>query len=71
MTTNEKSLIRQLMQSPQFAVLETLQKEIIDKIVNDPKVMSTQWDTLTKTLIDQGQVDGINRFFKELYKTQL
>lgn len=71
MTTNEKSLIRQLMQGPQFKVLEDLQKEIIDRIVNDTKVMNTEWETVRKTLLDQGQVDGINRFFKELYSTQL
>lgn len=71
MTTNEKRLIHQLLQSPQYPVLENLKKEIIDKILADTKVMDTEWDTIKKTLIDEGQVQGINRIFKEIFNSQL
>lgn len=71
MTTNEKSLIRQLMQSPQFSVLENLSKELVDKIAFDSKLRDTEWETLKATVFDAGQIEGITRFIKELYNSQL
>ncbi len=71
MTINEKSLIRQLMQSPQFPVLENLSKELIDKIAYDSKLRDTEWETLKATVFDAGQIKGITRFIQELYNSQL
>lgn len=71
MTTNEKSLIRQLLESPQWGTMEALKKELIDKIAFDSKLRDTEWETLKVTVFDAGQIEGINRFFKEIFNTQL
>lgn len=70
MNTKRKSQIRALLQSPIWMELEDLKKELIDKIAYDSKLRDTEWETLKATVFDAGQVEGINRFFKELFNTQ-
>lgn len=63
--------MRGLLQSPTWSELEDLKKELVDKIAFDSKLRDTEWETLKATVFDAGQIEGINRFFKEIFNTQL
>ena len=67
-TSGEKNQIRTLLQSPQWQTVESLANELIAKINADPKVSDKQWITLRKVLLGEGEVNGIKRLIRELYK---
>lgn len=64
---NQRSQIRALLTSPQWASLELLAKELCAKIDDETIVSETEWLTLQTALMNEGQVRGINRFLKEIY----
>lgn len=67
-SSQDKSAIKQLLQSPQWQVAERLANELRDQIAYESKVGGTEWESLRKLLGDDGQIRGIERFIKELYK---
>ena len=67
-TTGEKEQIRQLIGTPQWATVEALANQLCETIERDTVVGDSEWDTLKKALLDEGQVRGIRKFIAELYK---
>ena len=68
LTKADKSHLKALVQSPQFAALELLANEIRDTLKDASVVRDTEWETLCYTLINEGQCRGIKAFFDEIYK---
>lgn len=66
--STQKSQLLQILQSPQWAVIEHIRAELCDKIQYESKLQENEWETLKKLIHDEGQVAGINRLIKELYK---
>lgn len=66
LTRAEKSAIKNLLQSNTWPVLKGIAKDLQDKIAYSTKSRDTEWDTLKATIGDDGQIQGITKFFQEL-----
>ena len=62
----QRSAIKNLMQSAAWPALKTLRQELCDKIAYEPKTRENEWETLQAVLGMEGQIYGINKFFQEL-----
>lgn len=70
-TNNEKNQIRSIITQPEWKSVEIIRDQLIAEIRSQPKKKDTEWETASTTVFDEGQVEGINRLFQELLKTQL
>ena len=68
LTKLEKSQIIGTIQSPQWATFERFAEAVIQKLQSENCVSETEWETLNKTIIKEGKVQGIREFFQELIK---
>lgn len=66
-TAQEKSQIRQIIQSPQWSTIERFANLVCQNIESNSSVRDSEWDTIKATLEQSGQVQGIRRFIQELY----
>jgi len=67
MTEQEKSFIRNLVQSPNWQIIESLAKRIVDKINEESTVRDNEWDTLRTTLQKEGKVEGVKQLLSEMF----
>ena len=65
-TKSDKSLLRQFFQSPQWKVIEGISNELKTKWRTDSVVGETEWDTVKKALLNEGQERGVNILSQEL-----
>lgn len=63
----EKSILRQLVQSPQYGALERLMKEMIEKYQGEMGSRASEWETTRNTLINEGKIRGLSDLMKEIY----
>lgn len=63
----EKSQLKQLIQTPQFAALDHLIKEMIEKYQDEIGARETEWDTIKITLMNEGRIRGLTELMKEIY----
>lgn len=66
--SEESSAIKHLLSSPQWQVIELLADEMCAKIASEQRVFDTEWETLSATLLAEGQVRGVRRFIQSLYE---
>lgn len=67
MSERERQEIKALLQAPQWKAAEGIAQQLCDKIAYQSKMRNTEWDTISATLLDEGKVQGIKDFIKELY----
>lgn len=68
MISNSESMqIRQLLQSPQWGTFETMANVLCDRIKYDTVSAENQWEYVSKTLQNDGQILGIKRLLREAY----
>ena len=67
MIKQEEQFIRSLVQSPNWAVIENLAKEIVNKINEDNSIRDTEWETIRATLGKEGKVEGIKQLLSEMF----
>lgn len=67
LTSSERNQIKQIVTSPQFATVQRLANLMCQKIALNPKMRETEWETLSRTLLDEGEVSGIQRLLQELF----
>lgn len=68
MTSQEKQMIRGLLQDPRWKVVENLASQVCVKIALEENIeRETEWETLKEFLLNRGQVKGINRLLQELW----
>lgn len=67
-TKSESSLIRNLVQGPQWPIIESLAKEIIARIKDASSLRDDMWQTARAVAENEGQIQGINILIQELYR---
>lgn len=67
----EKRQCRQIIQSPQWKVVEMIANEMCNKINSDSNIRDSEWETVKTTLINDGMVRGIRNFIQEIYNNAL
>jgi len=67
MTKGERDQIKLILQDSKWQTVERLANVLCDKISYDSVVRSSEWDTISTALTNEGQVRGIKRFIQELY----
>ena len=65
---HEKTILRALLQSPQFRIVENVAKEITENIRNRSNLKDTEWETAKSVAMEEGQIQGINQLIQELYR---
>lgn len=66
LTNSEKSQIRLILSSPQWQTVERFAEMYRVKIRNESVLQDTEWDTIKIAVFNEGQIQGITRFFQEL-----
>jgi len=70
LSIQEKNYIKGVMQSQAFGAFEQLKKDLLEKLQGESRLSDTEWETLKKAVFIEGQIEGINRFFKAIYDSQ-
>ena len=66
LTDQEKSQIRGTVYSPQWATIQRVAELLIEELRRDNSLTDSEWGTLSSTLLKEGRIQGIERFFQEL-----
>lgn len=67
MTPEQKSSLKNLVNSPQWQIVTYLAEEYIKRIQNQPVVMDSEWETAKQTIGKEKQVEGIRGFMGEIF----
>ena len=67
-TAQEKSAIKQMLQSPQWKVIQSMSDELIKGWQNQSKLGETLWKTARNVVRDEGKCEGVRTLFQELFK---
>lgn len=67
LTEKERSQLLSLLQTPQWGAVEAVANNLCDKLAYDSTIRASEWDTLSETLLKEGQIRGIRRLLQELY----
>ena len=67
LTKNERMQIKAILQSPQWDTIERMANLFCSRIREKSVVGSTQWETLQTSLINEGFIQGVRKFFQSLY----
>lgn len=68
LTNPEQKQIRQLLQTPQWAVAEQLANKMVDKFKDEQIVHSTEWETLRASILREGKIEGVRALVQEIYR---
>ena len=63
----EKNQIRNLLNSPQWKLIERLGEEVCQRILDNSTVRDSEWETIRATFEKEYQVKGIRHFISEFY----
>lgn len=66
LTELEKSQVRGLTNSPQWATIQKVAELTIQQFRGENSLKSTEWETLRDTILKEGRAQGIEQFFQEL-----
>lgn len=66
LTDNEKSQVRGLIYSPQWATILKVAEMVIQKFRSENSLKETEWETLRDTVLKEGRAQGVEQFFQEL-----
>ena len=64
----QKAAVRQLLQSPQWQIVEEIIKESRRSIMERPALRDSQWETLKETIRKEAMIEGMSLLLQELYK---
>ena len=68
LTDQQKSVLKSLLQSPQWKIVEEIEDEMIRQITINSSIRETTDETLKETYIKEGRVQGIKAFIQELFQ---
>lgn len=68
LTDLEKSQVRGLIYSPQWATVQKVAEYLIIRFRGENTLRDTQWETLRDTIKKEGKAQGVEEFFQELLK---
>lgn len=64
----ERDQIRSITESNQWISFQNFAESIIQKFNSESCVSETEWETIKKTLMKEGKVQGVQEFFQEIIK---
>lgn len=64
---NQRRQIRGLLQSPQWASVDRLATEYINRIKDEELLPYSEWDALNSSLSKEYRIRGIRGFLQEVY----
>ena len=64
----EKSAIRQMLQTPNWRITERIANELIQEWQNQTKLGNTEWETARNVVRDEGRCEGIKLLIQELFR---
>jgi dihydroneopterin aldolase len=67
-TSSEKNLLKNLIQSPGFRIVENVAKELIEQVKDQSNLRETEWETAKNVALEEGQIGGIRKLLQELYR---
>ena len=67
-SVHEKVILRTLLQSPPFRIVENIAKELVQNIRDQSNLKETEWETAKSVALEEGQIGGINQLIQELYR---
>lgn len=65
-TEQERSQLRSIVSSPQWATVKDVAAELCSKIKNDAVSTGDQWESTRAFLLAEGKAQGIMQFLKEV-----
>ena len=68
LTDLEKSQVRGLVYSPQWAPVQKVAEDLIIRFRGENTLRDTEWETLRDTIKKEGKAQGLEEFFQELLK---
>ena len=66
LTPRDKSMLKGLVNSQVWRVLEQLATDMCDEIQRGEKVGDTEWETAKKAIADQHEAMGIKRYLNQI-----
>lgn len=66
LTSSEKTQIRQLLQDPRWQTAQRLAELLISNLKENSNMRDSEFETLKATILEEGQIQGIRKFFQEL-----
>ena len=70
-TRGEQRFIKQLLQTPQWAVAENVASQLREKFIHESSLKETEWETLQEAILKEGKVRGVTLFIQKLYRISL
>lgn len=67
LTNIEKSLLKKLMQSPEFSLIQRMAELMCREIEEESIMRSTEWEAISSGLLKEGRLMGIKCFLREFY----
>lgn len=67
LTNIERSLLKKLMQSPEFPLVQRMGEMMCREIEEESIMRSTEWETMSAGLLKEGRLLGIKCFMREFY----
>lgn len=68
LTLHQKNQIKYILQDSRWKIIEDFADELCRKIKSNTVIGENQWETIKNLLLQEGEVRGIKRFIKELYR---
>jgi hypothetical protein len=69
LTSEQKSSLKNLVNSPQWQIVVYLAEEYIRRIQNQPVIMDSEWETAKQTIGKEKQVEGIRGLIQEIFNS--
>lgn len=63
----QKSSLKNLVQSPQWKLVEFVAEEYIKRINSGSSMRESEWDTLRELVGKEGRIQGVREFIQDIY----
>ncbi len=67
LTLEQKSSLKNLVNSPQWQIVVFLAEEYIKHVQERSTLQESDWETLKQTCLKEGEVQGIRNFIQEIF----
>ena len=69
LTPEQKSALKNFLQSPQWETVRFLADEYIDRVRTGSSVKDTEWETAVSILSKENKEAGVREFIQELFNS--
>ena len=68
LTDQNKSALKNLLQSPTWKIVESIEEEWLKMKALDSSIRETTDETLKETYLKEGRIEGVKQFIGELFQ---